>query len=141
MSPGGMTLNSARSFPELPPSSDVATMATRRSRAIASSAPDPHSNGRRPRSTFGRPVPPPSATTRGSASWLLATFCRAVLARAELGDMVDSAQFSSARARVGRFGGGQHGQRARDVEGGRVFAHAVDQRQHLADGPLVVFRE
>ena len=35
----------------------------------------PQSSGRSPRSTFGRPVPPPSATTRGSRSWLLAAFC------------------------------------------------------------------
>ena len=36
MSPGGIMLNSARSFPELPPSSEVATIATRRSRGARS---------------------------------------------------------------------------------------------------------
>ena len=35
MSPGGIMLNSARSRPELPPSSDVATTATRRSRVAS----------------------------------------------------------------------------------------------------------
>ena len=35
MSPGGIMLNSARSLPELPPSSDVATMATSRSRVAS----------------------------------------------------------------------------------------------------------
>src|SRR5215831_1596863 len=65
MSPGGIMLNAVRSRPELPPSSDVATIATRRSRVASVATPSGKMSGRSPRRTFGRPVPPPIATTRG----------------------------------------------------------------------------
>src|SRR5439155_17876963 len=66
MSPGGLTRYARRRRPELPPSSAAVTIAVRRCRARSSPLRPPEGKraARRPRSRTGRPVPPPSATTR-----------------------------------------------------------------------------
>ncbi len=104
MSPGGMTLNSARSFPELPPSSDVATMATSWSRRPSRGSPAaPQSRGRSPRSTLGRPVPPPIAATRGCevGCWSVAPCGAPTSGRAEFWTMVS---FTAGRQRASGLG-------------------------------------
>jgi hypothetical protein len=71
-SPGGRTPRSRRRRPELPPSSVTVTMAVRRSAHCATfrSPAAARTASASPRSTTGRPVPPPNATMRGNVGAL-----------------------------------------------------------------------
>src|SRR5688500_9783414 len=127
MSPGGTTLNSARSLPELPPSSEVATIATRRSRDGVPERSSPYTSGRSPRSTFGRPVPPPMATIRGPVC--IDPVCRETSVKVRAPGCIAGLP-DKVRCRC------RHERRAA-VVGTRVF----DEREHFAHRPPVVVRE